>query len=194
MAKLAAERMSKMTGLECKIINSHSGEVSHPSWLKCFVNQNFPNEESFLVFDADIICMREWDPKGLFESLGRPFCAALDVNSKHVYRECQELQIGFPDVYVNGGLTIFGKEHAGVWSRVWGKHPKYGKWLEQGALNVALLEENGEVCRLPRRFNLISQFASIPKEWAEANGIINYHACGVGNAKDLLNVQTEFGL
>lgn len=192
----AAVRMSDMTGLKCEVLTHDCGlkELPSPSWLKCAITTIYPKHDSFLVFDSDIICLRKWDPELIFESLGRPFCAALDLNSRSVHRECVTLNLGFPDVYVNGGLTIFGKEHEQVWSRTWMKRPGMGRWQEQGALNVSLFETDFEVCRLPRKLNFLSHFAKVPLEMADRLGVVNYHACSLGKASEVERVQREFGL
>lgn len=173
-AKACAHRMSEMTGLECKVIDTCPESIAHPSWLKAHVIGMFPEYDSFLVFDADIIPSKHWNPKLLFEELGRPFCAVPDRNWAATQRECTKFNMPWPDWYVNGGLTMFGKEHAIVWEYVLRKHPKYGSWLEQTALNEALLKLGTNVCRLPHRFNQLYSGSS-PVARSEA---INLHLAG----------------
>jgi hypothetical protein len=153
VAGVAARQMELMTGLECLVIDDgvNFGTVTHPSWMKCLLAKNFPQHSEFLVFDADVICVRPWDPKALFVSMGRNFCAVPEENHVPVLVECHNFRLPFPDWYVNGGLLMFGREHQPVWDEVWAKHPEYGSWLEQTALNEAL--RGHEVARLPRIYN-----------------------------------------
>jgi hypothetical protein len=194
IGKAAADRMGEMTGLDCIIIDEVFCEVPHPSWIKAKLIDHFPEIDSFLVFDSDIICLQPWQPEALFEELHRPFMAVPDDRSNNVLHECVNLEIPFPDFYVNGGLTIFGREHKPVWDAVWKCHPKCGRWLEQGALNLALLETGVEVCRLPRRFNYLAHGGTMTPQQAKDLNIVNYHACSIGNAIGVREVQERFGL
>lgn len=194
VGKVAADRMAKMTGLDCIVVDEVFATVPHPSWIKTKVIDQFPEIDSFMVFDSDIICLRPWQPEVLFEEMRRPFCAVPDERSAAVLDECMRLKISFPDIYVNGGLTIFGREHKPVWDAVWARQPKCGYWLEQGALNLALLERYVEVCRLPRRFNQLSHQGEMSPEKAMEMGIINFHACSIGNASGVKRVQEKFGM
>ena len=108
LARATAQRMSAHTGLECRVIDSCTYGVAHPSWLKCHVHRIFPEADSFLLFDADILPLKEWDPHGLFESLGRPFCGVPEPNSNLMVRdECEAWGLGYPDIYLNGGLLMY---------------------------------------------------------------------------------------
>jgi hypothetical protein len=185
VAERAAERMSACTGLQARVINSMEGvEVAHPSWLKCFIADVFTDHDEFLVFDADIIALRPWDPAGLFDSLGRPFCAVPEPNGARVFEECKAHTLPFPDWYVNGGLTIFGREHVPIWRRTWEMHPRYGSWLEQTALNQALAETYLPTCRLPRRFNALAHGGKIDPGYiaVAADSIVNLHCCSASPA------------
>lgn len=186
LARRTAATMQLMTGLECHVIDEDPGYgACHPSWLKCHVHRMFPDEDSFLVFDADILPVAFWQPDILFEGLGRPFCGAPEPNANPaVLEECKEWGLGYPDIYLNTGLTIFGREHGFVWDRVWSMHPHGGTWLEQTAVNYALALECVEVCRLPRRFNLMAHTGRINPIYARATlgDCINLHCCAMPNA------------
>ena len=194
-ARFAALRMSRMTGLECHVVTHphRTTEVAHPSWLKCWVTEMFPAEDSFCLFDADLLPLRPWDPAGLFEKLGRPFLAVPEDNTLPVYNECMRYQLPPWDWYVNGGLTIFGREHASIWQTVWKLHPRFGSWLEQTALNHVLRDVGLPVCRLPRRFNhlLHGDYAAAPA-LAQAPDLVNLHADSLGgDASRLVTLQKQ---
>lgn len=198
IARASADRMSRMTGLRCEVFDHPYIPTIHPSWQKAFIIQRYAKEDSFLCFDADIICLRQWDPERLFNDLGRAFCAVPDDHSEQVFKECEFLNISFPGIYVNAGLMMFGREHDYVWDRVWTKHPHCGAWLEQGALNLALLNMQVEICRLPRKFNVLAhQGQMAPHESTisiHKNGWINLHACSCKTPEQLVEVQKRFGL
>jgi hypothetical protein len=195
VAEVAAKRMTQMTGLECVVIDERFKPVCHPSWLKCHVIDHFKEQDSFLLFDADIIAIKKWNPQQLFESLGRPFCAVPDMRSDIVFEECNQLGIAFPDCYVNGGLTMFGREHKVIWENTWRRHPKCGRWLEQGALNLALLDSGCEICRMPRRFNVLT-YRGATLEWDtfDVRHTINLHVCGTACAQEVKEVQLRYGM
>jgi len=183
-----------MTGLECRVITDVFCGAYHPSWQKAKLIDHFPNVDSFLVFDADLICLRRWNPDVLFETLGRPFCAVPDRRTDGVYEECAELSIAFPDIYVNGGMTMFGREHKPVWDEVWKRHPKCGRFLEQGALNLALLDLDIQVCRLPKRYNVVTHRGQITQSELDALGAINLHATNLKVPSEVAKIQSQYGL
>lgn len=196
VACVAAEQMSHMTGLKCVVIERPLCETAHPSWNKCKIVDSF-DDDSFLVFDADIICVQRWTPLKLFQSVGRAFCAVPDTRDQVVWDECNELGISFPDCYVNAGLTMFGREHAPIWRETFKYHPKCGRFLEQGALNLSLLNSGIEVCRLPRYFNVMMNgdrgMKAIPDQDV-VHRAINVHACGTKSVQGVKNVQDKYGL
>jgi len=192
-ARRAAHRMERMTGLRCYVIEEDAYGCDHPSWLKCHIHRLFPEQDSFLVFDADILALRPWEPCALFEMSGRAFMGVPEPNSSAVRAQCEEWEIGFPDVYLNGGLLIFGREHAPVWDRTWSRHPEGGAWMEQTALNRALIDEAVEVCRLPRRFNLLAQNGRINSIYSRATlrDAVNVHTCAMASADYCRNIHEK---
>ncbi len=131
-----------------------------------------------------MIPLLPWDPVKLFNDLKRPFCVVPDRRCEAVLEECKTLNIPFPDIYANAGLMIFGVEHMLIFKNAWKRHPKCGEFLEQGALNIELLESGYEVCRLPRQFNyLIGSGHSTTREYLKEHNIINAHACATDPSK-----------
>jgi len=198
VACTAARRMMQMTGLSMEVITEVDPKFTHPSWMKSAILDwpQFASEDSFLVMDADIICLQEWEPDALFETLGRPFCAVPEPNTDTVHDECASLGIPFPSYYVNAGLTMFGREHAEVWNIVKRKHPKCGRWLEQGALNLALMHTGVEVCRLPRRFNVVTYRGDVERYHDEQmrGHAINLHITSMPGPQELRQIQESYGL
>jgi len=199
VARNAADRMEAMTGLQCIVITGTGDpqpadpwRVVHPSWLKCKVAEILKHENEFLVFDADVIAHRPWNPKELFKNMRRAFCVVPDTRDQQVFDECNAIGMPFPDVYVNGGLLIFGREHQPIWDAVWKRHPgPFGKWLEQGALNIALLDSGCEVCRLPRYYNTLLHMSQLDGQTVDISRAINLHFCGVNNPQSLLKIQAK---
>ncbi len=225
IARNAAARMEQATGLLCYVVGDRTvgriifntasepasvitdtyndgwPEVIHPSWMKCHLLKLFPREQDFLVFDADIVCMEAWAPEDLFvNKLKRTFTAVPDRNHRIVYDECTAHSLPFPDWYINGGLLMFSREHAPLWDAVSAKHPRYGRWLEQTALNKSIQELGLEVARLPRIFNCLPHLdtqcrnSSFNLQQLHDRGVINFHFadCG-GNGAPILVLQKKMG-
>lgn len=193
VAETSAQRMSSMTGLEHVVVRDMFYPAIHPSWLKCHVARKFPDEESFLVMDADMLCLQPWQPQRMFEDMRRPFMAVSDSRCENTLKECEALGIPFPSVYMNGGLTIFGREHQYIWNDVWKRHPICGRYLEQGSLNLSLLLLDPQMCRLPDRFNFVTYQARIKDAELKAMDCINVHVAGcAGQASIVREAQTRF--
>lgn len=188
LAERSALQMAAMTGLETRVIDVDDYGCAHPSWLKCHVHRIFPEEDSFLVFDADVLAIRGWDPEEMFEVMRRPFMAVPEPNANPtLMAECRKWAIGGPDVYVNGGFLIYGREHGYIWDRTWARHPHGGSWLEQTALNRSILDSYMEVCRLPRHFNLLAQAGRIRSLYSRSTlrHAYNVHACAMKSAEEV---------
>lgn len=186
--------MQDMTGINCFVLGDGGGpiDVVHPSWLKCKIIDQIPSHNEFLVFDADIVCRRTWDPEAIFNQMGRAFCAVPDFRSQEVFDECNSIGVAFPDVYLNGGLLMFGREHKPIWDCVLDRHPgPFGKWLEQGALNIALLDSGCDVCRLPRIYNTLVHKGNTEGHVFDISRAINVHFCGVSHPDSLSILQAQ---
>lgn len=194
LAEKTAARMELMTGVKCHVIDRDDFGCAHPSWLKCHVHKIFPNEDSYFLFDADILPLRGWNPQSLFREMKRAFIGVPEPNfNDEILAECKQWELGFPDIYVNGGLLIFGAEHAWIWEKVWTFHPNGGTWLEQTALNRVLADEAVEMCRLPRHFNLIAHFGKIKSIYARSTlkDAMNVHTCALKTPEAITAVHNE---
>lgn len=188
LAESSARAMEEMTGVRCHVLRADAFGCCHPSWLKCHVHRIFPQEDAFLVFDADLLCVRQWDPRNLFKTMARPFMGVPEPNANdEVLEECREWGLGFPDFYLNCGLLIFGREHGFVLDRAWSLHPHGGRWLEQTAINHALALEAVETCRLPRVFNVLAQEGRINAIYCRATlkDAVNVHFCAMKSAEQV---------
>lgn len=190
----ACERMQEMTNVPCFPLTKDFDTV-HPSWNKCFVLDEFKGEDGILLFDADIICLKPWNPVELWEKHNRAFLAVPDRNIERVEEECERYGIGFPDMYVNAGLTIFGREHKPIWDATFAKHPWVRGWLEQTPLNQVLRDyekDGGKVVRLDRKYNRICGWNVLAEE--VKGDTINAHLAGNGERPErIIAAQKELG-
>lgn len=158
-AHWAARRMEDMTGLECRVVESScyfQGGNLHPSWWKHRIRELHRSDDGdYLYFDADIIPLKPWNPKEIFEKNGRKLCAVPDNNVLMCSQvRAEEKAIGIPpNTYLNAGLFIFGREHATVFEETWSRRPKFHRWIDQSAWNGALFDLKTRVAVLPKKFN-----------------------------------------
>jgi hypothetical protein len=157
VAEISAREMSRHTGLTCHVVDEVpvGVSVSHPSWLKLHVFDMFPSEDEILFFDADVLCIRDWEPKddlGQYIYMGNPqFRICNDEHSVAVHQECQQFGIKGTSRYFNAGLWIAQRHHDPILKRAAAHGPVFGTWLEQTALSVELQNENVSV--IPSQFN-----------------------------------------
>jgi lipopolysaccharide biosynthesis glycosyltransferase len=180
IAVKAAVQMEEMTGIICHPVLQDFNTV-HPSWNKTRLAELYPNHNEYFIFDADIICLKHWNPTELFCRHDRALLCVPDRNNERVEEECVQHGIPFPDRYINAGLTIFGREHLPIWEAVWKMHPFKKGWLEQTPLNMVLKQyENngGKVVRLDRKYNRITGWQSLHR--AQADDTVNAHLAGNG--------------
>jgi len=197
-AEAAAGRMARMTGLDCRVITEITLPDTlpklHPSWLKLLIPHLVPDVDDFLYFDSDILPMKPWDPAGIYESLGRPFCIVPDVNSAAVESECRMFGLPFPNGYLNCGLFMFGRHHTPVLDNAWQRGPVCGRWLEQTAVNLALNEMQVETARLPRTFNTLlwPGIDDYSPQALRNRPEVNLHAASLGgSAESLRQIQAD---
>jgi lipopolysaccharide biosynthesis glycosyltransferase len=195
VARFSAARMAAMTGLRTEVVTEVPAGLAHPSWAKCSLLEMFPEEDGFLYFDADLVAMKPWQPELLWESYGRGFCAVAEPYGKAVDMECQSYGLN-PGRYINAGLLLFGPAHAWIWERTLSRHPRFGSWYEQTALNVALQEEGPGPRRLPAAYNALAHHGRFLPGYAgvEERDAINVHYCSVNDPVKLLKLQERHPL
>lgn len=194
IAYQSALRMQKMTGITCGMMTIDFDTV-HPSWNKTKVCEEYDIRDGMFLFDADILCLKPWNPVELWEKHNRAFLAVPDRNIERVEEECERYGIGFPDMYVNAGLTIFGREHKPIWDATFAKHPWVRGWLEQTPLNQVLRDyekDGGKVVRLDRKYNRICGWNVLAEE--VKGDTINAHLAGNGERPErIIAAQKELG-
>jgi len=150
--------MSELTGLNCVVVNDwHGSKLEHPSWVKCRILDIFPQENDFLYFDADIWCIKPWNPKHIFESNGRKFMGVVEPEHNAIDAECDKWDIN-REVYFNGGLLMFSREHKEMFNTALKYHP-FGRWYEQTPLNICSIGTPKHI--LPKEFNFLNHAASL---------------------------------
>lgn len=190
-----ADRMRTMTGVECTVWfewqDARREILSNPSWMKCHIIEEFGVLAApFLVFDADILPMRPWNPEALYR--GR-FTGVAEAPNTMIRQECNAYGMR-QDRYINGGLLMFDASHRSIWDETWSRHPHYGRWLEQTSLNKSL--DGKAVTLLPHAFNTLLQQEGedLTPEGLKARPEVNLHMCGLrGDIDRLLRVQEELG-
>ena len=184
LAHLAASRMTAMTGLQCFVLPEElaMGYV-HPSWAKSRAIEWA--KDDVLLFDADIYCMKEWNPEAL---LGDADIACVPEEPNTINGPEAKLY-GLPmERYVNAGMLIM-RQRAGadLMKQMVSYHPHYGRWWEQTAANKELLKLGNRVRHLPRAYNdLIRSGTKITTQQLKERHSVNLHFAGPKNLPNLL--------
>jgi hypothetical protein len=200
VAEISAREMARHTGISCHVISEAPDDFSfHPSWLKLRVFDLFPGEDEILFFDADILCIRDWEPKPKIYNLrgheihhdaGINICN--DEHSISVGQECRQFGIDGQWKYFNAGLWIAHRKHDPILKRALARGPKFGTWLEQTALTVELQSENVSV--LPRQFNRLlwpGFHDYLNLHWMPDT---NLHLASIGDPEIILSIYKGNGL
>jgi len=161
LARLAAREVHERTGLETIILRSKDFEATgleQPHFLK-FRLFDLIDAENILFFDADLVCLENWDPSVLFD---RPEIVAVrERQNELVMRESSEW--GVPaDEYLNTGMLIINRQHHRSWlgQAELLKSRHYTCLHEQSPLNAARVQLGMPVKFLDRRYNWMGFGAS----------------------------------
>lgn len=191
-AKRSAAQMHKMTGIECDVITENFANVHHPSWLKVRLLERYPKEDSLLVFDADLICLKPWSPE---DELGVSCIAAVrDDENAQVLGECKTYDIP-KDKYFNAGLLIFDRRIKTIFDSVWGHFPSYGRYYEQTGISAELYRQNVPVKILDRKFNRLLKGDFTKLKEIQESDCVNLHIDSLeGSFEHLLEAMDDLGI
>ena len=179
--------MSAGTGLECVVVTELAALPRgwNPSWAKARAFDLLPPDvERVLVFDADILCVGKW---GEWDT-DAPLAVVRHIENQDVKTEMA--LYGFED-YWNAGLFVARREVEEELRSVANYGPRYGKWLEQDAMNRVF--QYREKLWLPGRCNhLLAAPAKGAPQGAAVGaalgaieaGAINLHFTGYGGDAD----------
>ncbi len=182
IAAVCARRMEAMTGIKSHVLTEDPFGLCHPSWLKCKIPEMFPDEKAYFIYDADILPLKPWKIN-LVENIPA-FIGVKDRATEMVIQEQNALEMGSDHTYINCGLMIFNQGAKGVVTRAIKRHPVYGNWLEQGAINKDLSEQPGLLELLPMHFNCHVHPRLVDD--AIEKGIVNAHLTGLRGRWDLV--------
>lgn len=189
VAIAAAAQMQINTGIECMILpDLYVDDPQRASWAKMRVLEAYPNDD-FLIFDADIWCMKEWDPRAFAD---RPTFVPEEPNTA-IDAECQ--LYGLPrERYVNGGLWIVNRKAEPLFKAVQSMYPEYGRWQEQTALNKAIIALREPVRYLPRAYNdIVRPHLPWTADELRARHSINLHFAGPKTPEWVMGMYEKLG-
>ena len=188
LAEYSADRMSEMTDADVMVLGDDEAnrhKVPHPAWLKCYIN-HYTNDHEVIVFDADLFCMREWNPCLFTDKCD--MAVVKDEDSQPVYQECQLYDIGFGN-YFNSGMMLFG-DGVHVITGAINYLPSYGRWNEQTAINKVIWDRRMCPMYLPRAYNrlLWPGVDNYDPEALKDLGVVNLHFASIGNPDTILEI------
>jgi hypothetical protein len=154
MAQLAAREVRALTGLETVVLGQRELSASgfaYPTLLK-FRLFDFVNAEHLMYFDADMVCLRRWDPKQYFGR--REIVAVRDRMFDTIRNEASTWDVPVED-YFNAGFFIASAIHHREWLRlaeaILPTRPT--AMLDQTVLNAARQQLSIPLHLIDRRYN-----------------------------------------
>ena len=161
LARLAARELSARTGLETIVLGDREFAASgleHPHFLK-FRLFDLVHAENILYFDADIVCLAQWEPRPYFASAA--IACVRERMIDEVRRESVEWCVPLEE-HFNGGMFIVNRSHHGRWlSRAESlRHLHPTCFYDQLPLNAARCELGLALRLLDRRHNWLGFGAS----------------------------------
>jgi ADP-heptose:LPS heptosyltransferase len=161
MAHLAARELRARTGLDTIVLNSEqfaAAGLELPTMLK-FRLFDHVDADNVLYFDADMVCLDDWDPRPLFGL--DAIVAVRDRMFAALRAEAKEWGVP-PEDYFNAGLFIANRARHQAWLRhaesIRHQHPT--SLGDQSPLNAARCRLGIPLALLDRRFNWLGFGAS----------------------------------
>lgn len=174
-AHSSAKRMEQATGVECIVVEDWIGEpLNHPSWLKLWLPEAFP-EDDLMIFDADLLALRDWDPEELLE--GHDLVWVRNQN-RRVRSLCPQYGLDVSR-YANSGLLLV-KKGCTILQQAQQFYPEYGPWKEEVGLNEVVQKQGPFSVRLlGENYNWL--FHLNKGYWSVVQGrdIVNLHLVGL---------------
>lgn len=195
IARKAALRMQEMTGIECLIWSKTDKYVCNPSWLKCDIFGPWDLDpikahDEIMIFDADILPMKPWNPLTYCQGDNFHFAGVAEFTAP-VWDECQRFGVPFGQ-YFNCGMFIIHRRAKSALEWAGRKHPEYGSWLEQTAINVGLQKMGYPLTHMPAELNYLlwPTRDKYDRESLQSRPEINLHAASLnGDVARLKQIQ-----
>lgn len=203
-AEEAARRMRRYTGLECAVVSDYPANVqlppdANPSWLKLWVQEHLFPGEDLLLFDADLFCLKPWDPVEALGShdlawvLAKPFHVQGGFSLPKLKQECERYDLDI-DRYSNCGLIII-KSSCTVLRDSRKFCPDYGSWLEQTGVNRSAQDRPDlDIRLLPPAYNwtIPSRAWLTDVERTRKADPVNLHLCRMLGKRQWLDFARRF--
>lgn len=143
MAELAAESVTKHTGLDVQIIRD-CGDEPHPAKHKLRLLRDYPGEVVW-YFDADVRMIAPWPDLDSYDAVTRTFRASRHDPSAAARRDCREYTLDLHRFFYSG-LWFANLEHHGhafhvAWQLCHRTDYRTSFAYEQTALNAAIQRE-----------------------------------------------------
>lgn len=183
-AALACAQMRKHAGLECVVCDDIPALPGgwNPSWGKSWLFELVPARyDRLLVFDADIVCVADWRDW----QAPHPFMAVRELYSDPA-RENERMAYRIKN-YFNGGLFVIDRSQADRLAALRNYGPRYGRWLEQTALNC-LFDDH-----VPMRtqVNWLLEVSTGHLRGALGSGAVNLHLAGQKDPQELMTMMQK---
>jgi len=164
----AAEAFTKYTGMPVLImddthIDKYAEEMSkqvirhsqeRAAYLKYNIFDAFPEENSFVYFDCDWMCLSKWDPLE-FDNQKEFICVRDRIHYTEVIGQAKNLGMN-PEDYFNSGFFIVNREnHKHIFDECREKHSTMHnrKWADQCVFNKVLFDRKFPIRFLSKRYN-----------------------------------------
>lgn len=172
VAERSAAQMQAMTGIECHVVDKVDSRLVHASWHKLNLLRDYPGQ-TLLIFDADIWCQKRWRPH---DWLSRGLAMAPEVVNAPIEKESALYGLSASHYY-NAGLLICDNRCRELFHDAMKLHPRYGTWLEQTALNRAIIDLKQPITELPQTYNHLVSI-DLPADKLKALHSTNLHFAG----------------
>jgi hypothetical protein len=157
LAQRAAGQMESMTGIPCRVVDRVDSNLAHPSWHKLNLLRDYPGEDLF-IFDADMWCMKEWEPRA-FEHSGLAMVPEPVIPRVRIESLLYHIPLGR---YCNTGLLIVDERAKEVFAAAKKLHPSYGSFLEQTGLVHCTEAMKFPVLHMPQCYNTLIPSVNTP--------------------------------